>query len=36
MIPWKRVTLLGLLSWLIPFVISFLIFPLKRTRTCSR
>jgi len=31
MIPWKRVTLLGLLSWLVPFVISFLVFPLKKT-----
>ncbi|HEV3198472.1 MAG TPA: hypothetical protein VGZ73_11205 [Bryobacteraceae bacterium] len=31
MIPWKRVALLGLLSWLVPFVISFVIFPLKKT-----
>lgn len=30
MIPWRRVALLGLLSWLAPFVISFLIFPLKK------
>ena len=30
MIHWKRAALLGLLSWLIPFVISFLIFPLKK------
>ncbi|MBZ5619820.1 MAG: hypothetical protein LAQ69_14010 [Acidobacteriia bacterium] len=31
MIPWKRATLLGLLSWLAPFLISLLAFPLKRT-----
>src|SRR5271157_1675680 len=30
MILWKRAALLGLLSWLIPFVISFLLFPLKK------
>jgi hypothetical protein len=27
---WKRALALGLLSWLIPFAISFAIFPLKR------
>jgi DNA gyrase inhibitor GyrI len=31
MIAWKRATLLGLASWLTPFVISFLVFPLKRS-----
>jgi uncharacterized membrane protein YvlD (DUF360 family) len=31
MIPWKRATLFGLLSWLIPFLVSVLAFPLKRT-----
>jgi hypothetical protein len=30
MIAWKRAALLGLASWLIPFVISFFIFPLKK------
>ncbi len=30
MLSWKRAVLLGLLSWLIPFVISFLLFPVKR------
>ena len=30
MILWKRAALLGLLSWAIPFVISFLLFPLKK------
>jgi hypothetical protein len=30
MILWKRALLLGFLSWLIPFVASFLVFPLKR------
>ena len=29
MILWKRAALLGLLSWTIPFVISFAAFPLK-------
>jgi uncharacterized membrane protein YpjA len=29
-ILWKRAAELGLLSWLIPFVISFLLFPLKK------
>ena len=29
MILWKRAALLGLLSWTIPFVISFIAFPLK-------
>jgi hypothetical protein len=30
MIPWKRTLSLGLLSWLVPFLISFLVFPLKK------
>jgi uncharacterized membrane protein YpjA len=30
MILWKRGLLLGFLSWLLPFAISFLIFPVKR------
>ena len=30
MILWKRAAWLGLLSWLIPFLISFLMFPLKK------
>ena len=30
MILWNRAAVLGLLSWLIPFVISFLLFPLKK------
>ncbi len=29
MILWKRAALLGFLSWMIPFVISFIVFPLK-------
>jgi len=29
MLLWKRAVLLGILSWLIPFAISFLLFPLK-------
>jgi hypothetical protein len=28
---WKRAVLLGLLSWLIPFAISFAAFPLKKS-----
>jgi len=36
-ILWKRAAELGLLSWLIPFVISFLLFPLKKPNAlCSR
>jgi hypothetical protein len=31
MILWKRAVLLGFLSWLIPFVISFFIFPMKNS-----
>jgi hypothetical protein len=31
MFAWKRAALLGLASWLIPFVISFLVFPLKKS-----
>jgi len=31
MIDWKRGTLLGLASWLIPFIISFLAYPLKKS-----
>ena len=27
---WKRAALLGFLSWMIPFLISFLLFPLKK------
>ena len=30
MTAWKRAALLGLASWLIPFAISFLVFPLKK------
>jgi len=30
MIHWKRALILALLSWLIPFAISFVVFPLKR------
>jgi hypothetical protein len=30
MILWKRATLLGLLSWTILFVVSFILFPLKK------
>jgi DNA gyrase inhibitor GyrI len=31
MIRWKRAAALGLLSWAIPFAISFLLFPLKKS-----
>ncbi|HUB83651.1 MAG TPA: hypothetical protein VMB03_32860 [Bryobacteraceae bacterium] len=31
MIAWKRAALLGLASWMIPLVVSFLIFPLKKS-----
>ncbi len=31
MVLWKRAALLGLLSWLIPFAVSFLLFPLKKS-----
>jgi hypothetical protein len=31
MIAWKRAVLLGLASWAIPFAISFLLFPLKKS-----
>jgi hypothetical protein len=31
MIAWKRAALLGLASWAIPFVVSLLIFPLKKS-----
>jgi hypothetical protein len=31
MILWKRAALLGFLSWLIPFAVSFILFPLKRS-----
>ena len=31
MIAWRRAALLGVASWLIPFVISFLVFPLKKS-----
>ncbi|SPE40038.1 conserved membrane hypothetical protein [Candidatus Sulfopaludibacter sp. SbA3] len=30
MILWKRAAQLGFLSWLIPFVVSFLMFPVKQ------
>jgi len=30
MILWKRAVLLGVISWLIPFVVSFILFPLKQ------
>ncbi len=30
MILWKRAAPLGVMSWLIPFVISFILFPLKQ------
>ena len=29
MILWKRAVLLGVISWPIPFVVSFILFPLK-------
>ena len=28
---WKRALALGFLSWLLPFLFSFLVFPLKKT-----
>ncbi len=31
MIAWRRAALLGFASWLMPFVISFLVFPLKKS-----
>src|ERR1035438_4223585 len=31
MILWKRAAVLGFLSWLIPFVVGFLVFPLKQS-----
>ncbi len=31
MIAWRRAVLLGLASWLIPFVLSFCAFPLKKS-----
>ena len=31
MVLWKRALLLGLLSWFIPFAISFVAFPLKKS-----
>jgi len=31
MVLWKRAVLLGLLSWLVPFAISFVLFPLKKS-----
>jgi uncharacterized membrane protein YpjA len=33
MLRWGRVLLLGFLSWLIPFVVSFVVFPLKKTNS---
>ena len=31
MILWKRAAFLGFLSWLIPFAISFILFPVKNS-----
>jgi hypothetical protein len=31
MILWKRAARLGLVSWAIPFMVSFLLFPLKKS-----
>jgi hypothetical protein len=31
MIVWKRAALLGIASWAIPFALSFLAFPLKKS-----
>lgn len=31
MILWKRAAVLGFLSWLIPFAVSFILFPLKHS-----
>jgi hypothetical protein len=31
MILWKRAALLGFLSWLIPFAVSFLLFHVKQS-----
>ena len=31
MIAWKRAALLGLASWFLPFILSFPIFPLKKS-----
>lgn len=31
MIAWKRAVLLGFASWLIPFFVSFLVFPVKKS-----
>ena len=31
MIRWTRATLLGFLSWLIPLIVSFAIFPVKQS-----
>jgi hypothetical protein len=31
MMRWKRATVLGFLSWLIPFALSIVLFPLKRS-----
>lgn len=33
MIAFKRAILLGFASWLVPFVLSFLIFPLKKSNS---
>ena len=30
MVLWKRAGLLGFLSWMIPFIVSFIVFPLKK------
>src|SRR5882762_6038659 len=31
MVLWSRAALLGCLSWLIPFAVSFVLFPLKKS-----
>jgi hypothetical protein len=31
MIPWKRAAFFGFLSWFIPFAVSFILFPLKKS-----
>jgi hypothetical protein len=35
MIQWKRAAVLGLLSWVIPFAISLLMFPLKKSNAAA-
>jgi uncharacterized membrane protein YpjA len=31
MLRWRRALVLGLLSWVIPFLVSFLVFPVKKS-----